>query len=360
MRFLSVLATFVVASVACAAEPDKDGFVSMFNGKDLSGWVNVNTHPKTFYVKDNEIITTGKPTGFLRFDKQFENFIMEFDWMHVEKTNMANSGLFVWGDALPGVGTPYTRGIEVQVLINYKPADGWATSHGDIFSIHGAKCVPDRPHPKGIERCLPSEDRVKGGGEWNHYKVTGNDGSIKLEVNGKEVSGVSKCNPRKGYLALESEGVECHFKNLKIKELPSTNPKAAEIASVSQGHTAIFNGVDLDGFDFWQPPGYPDDKGFKASGGRLVASGKTYFVTKKHFGPCELVFDWKVPAKTENAECVVFINGRSKNVKLPNDAKAGGWNRAVIKSEAGAGKAEIKFVPSAGLELMNLFIHEMK
>ena len=34
--------------------------------------------------------------------------------------------------------------------------------------------------------------------------------------------------PRKGYICLEAEGSECHFRNIKLKELPSTNPSAAE------------------------------------------------------------------------------------------------------------------------------------
>src|SRR5438477_684729 len=59
---------------------DSDGYRPMFNGKDLSGWVNVNCHPKTFFVRDNMIVTTGFPTGYLRTDKQYENFIAEFDW----------------------------------------------------------------------------------------------------------------------------------------------------------------------------------------------------------------------------------------------------------------------------------------
>ena len=127
------------------------------------------------------------------------------------------------------------------VNLEYKDKDGTvtATSHGDLFSIWGATCTPDRPHPSGVERCLPSENRAKGGGEWNHYKVIANDGVIKLEVNGKEVSGVSKCNPRKGYLALESEGAECHFKNIKIKELPSTPRSATTVtAEASCGSTS--------------------------------------------------------------------------------------------------------------------------
>ena len=117
MRTLSVLAlTLLLASPALG--DDAAGFVPMFNGRDLTGWVNVNTHPGTFFVKDGEIVTTGHPTGFLRTAKQYENFILEMEWMHVNKTEVGNSGLFVWGDPLPAQGSGYTRGIEVQVLVN--------------------------------------------------------------------------------------------------------------------------------------------------------------------------------------------------------------------------------------------------
>jgi hypothetical protein len=349
----------VAASVSLVPAEDKpkptDGFTSMFNGKNLDGWVNVNCHPDTFFVKGDEIITTGTPTGFLRTEKQYENFVMEFDWMHVEKEKMANSGLFVWGDPIPGVGTPYTRGIEVQVLINYAPKDGWATSHGDIFSIHGARCTPDRPHPtrKGLERCLPSENRVKGGGEWNHYKVTANDGAIKLEVNGKEVSGVSKCTPRKGYLALESEGAECHFKNPKIKELPSTNPKPEEVATVWAGHVSLFNGLDLKG---WAT----EKDAWKVAGGVLKCAGKADIATEKAYKEAELIFDWKVPAKTENAGCTVSLGGLPITFTLPEGTKPGGWHRQKYTVERGKESAPITFKAGEGLELMNVFVRELK
>ncbi|MBN9118775.1 MAG: DUF1080 domain-containing protein [Planctomycetes bacterium] len=401
-RLILIAAVVAACATVLPAEDKKPvapagDFKPMFNGKNLDGWVNVNCAPDTFYVKGDEIITTGSPTGFLRTDRQYENFVMEFDWMHVEKEKMANSGLFVWGDPLPAVGTAYTRGIEVQVLINFAPKDGWATSHGDIFSIWGARCTPDRPHFKGIERCLPSENRVKGGGEWNHYKVTGNDGAIKLEVNGKEVSGVSKCNPRKGYLALESEGAECHFKNLKIKELPSTNPKPEEVAKVWEGHTSLFNGIALKG---WKT----EKDAWKVSGGVIrpttkEVTAKETLETEKKYGKAELVFDWKMPAKGEGGFCGVDLGSfavdmnafggslvgwrdgdkfegtrRGKDV----DLKPGQWNRTVITvdgkkysvtvngKDAGAweekerAEGPVRFRPTAGLEIMNVFVRELK
>jgi hypothetical protein len=277
----------------------EDGFVPLFNGKDLTGWVNVNCAPSTFFVKGGEIITTGKPTGYLRTTKQYENFIAEFEWMHVNKKEVGNSGFFVWADPLPAVGTPYTRGIEVQVLVNLEK-EGYYTSHGDLFSIHGATCKPDRPHPHGWARCLPSGRRCKGGGEWNHYKVIAKDGTLKLHVNGKEVSGLSACRPRKGYLALESEGAECHFRKLKIKELPSSKPKAEEVADVAKGFKNLYTGLDLSGWaadgeakKHWQPKDWVlhyDGKGMELT-------------TKQEFGDAEIIVDFQFPKGGEGTAC---------------------------------------------------------
>jgi hypothetical protein len=251
-RLLMLVCLAAAVPLLAAADETKDreeGFRPLFNGKDLSGWVKVNNAADTFTVKEGEIVTTGIPTGFMRTDRMYENFILEMEWKHLPPTptDVGNSGLFVWADALPAVGTPFTRAIEVQVLVNLEKKDAY-TSHGDLFSIWGARCVPDRPHPLKWERCLPSERRAKGAGEWNHYRVEAKDGVIKLAVNGKVVSGVSKCKPRKGYLALEAEGSECHFRNLKIKELPSTKPRPEEVCQAGQGFTTLFTGVNLSGW----------------------------------------------------------------------------------------------------------------
>ena len=88
------------------------------------------------------------------------------------------------------------------------------TFHPDseIFG-KGATFKPDRPHPKNWMRCLPSEDRTKPAGEWNHYRVVCQDGSVKLHVNGKEVSGGTACDPLRaatghagGIIALFGDG----------------------------------------------------------------------------------------------------------------------------------------------------------
>jgi hypothetical protein len=328
LGFASVLVPAVRAD-----EPKADeGFVPMFNGKDLTDWVNVNCHPDTFFVKDEMIITTGKPTGYLRTAKHYENFIAEFDWMHIppKPGEVGNSGFFVWADPIPAIGTGYSRGIEVQVLVNLTYKDKktgavTATSHGDLFSIWGATCVPDRPHPTGWARCLPSENRAKGENEWNHYRVEAKDGVIKLAVNGKVVSGVSKCSPRKGYLALESEGSECRFRNLKIKELPSTNPKPEEIADEDKGFKAIYNGLDLANFkseegleDHWKP----NDCQLHHDG--LSAWDSSNLYVAKPYSDCEIIVDWSLPASDKKGRKAATILRETENYMLTVSVGADG------------------------------------
>src|SRR5439155_804100 len=144
---------------------------------------------------------------------------------------------------------------------------------------------------------------------------------IKLHVNGHEVSGVSKCNPRKGYLALESEGSECHFKNLKIKELPSTNPTAEEVAKVADGNVSIFNGLDLTG---WKT----EKDEWKASDGHLRAAGKADLATEKKYGPIELIFDWRLPAKSTGGASM-----EAGGMTHAFTVKPGAWQRQTLKLE---------------------------
>src|SRR5215213_1406083 len=226
---------------------DEAGFVPLFNGRNLSGWVNANCAPETWSVTNGMIHCTGKPTGAMRTERQYENFIMEAEWRHL--SSGGNSGVFIWGTPIAAPGVPFLRGIEVQVLDHGYGASGkneWYTTHGDVFPIHGARMKPFGRH--NGERSFPSEERSKPSPEWNHYRIVCTNGTLRLSVNGKEVSGGEDCNYRKGYLALESEGAPVEFKNLRIKELPSSNPGASLVAPLDPGWMPLYNGADLRGW----------------------------------------------------------------------------------------------------------------
>lgn len=276
--------------------------VSLFNGKDLTGWVNVNTGPNTWTVGKDEsgtpvIVCSGHPTGVLRTDRMYENFVCEFEFSH--RAPKTNAGFFVWSDALPAQGQPFTRSVEVQVMDGIEasePIDGKDTivytSQGDVFAIHGATMRPDRPHPKGWSRCLPSERRAKPSPEWNHYRITGDHGTLKLEVNGKEVSGGYDIAPRKGYLCLESEGGEVWFRNLTVRELPPASPALAPemVAAGDEGFRPLFNGHDLTG---WKAEGDAPSH-WTVKDWMLSYDGKgSTLWSQESFADFELICDWR-------------------------------------------------------------------
>jgi hypothetical protein len=287
----------ILAPVAQAADK-KDDFVPLFNGTDLTGWVAVNNAPDTFTVREGMIITTGIPTGVMRTERQYENFILELDWKHIKPKG--NSGLFVWSDPIPAVGVPFTRAIEVQILDGTEGRD--FTSDGDIFSIWGATLTPDRLHPSGWQRCLPSEKRSKPAGQWNH------------------------------------------FRNLRIKELPSTKPAANEIAEEAKGFVSLFTGIDLTG---WRPePGHQGHWQPRPGPNTLFYDGASeardkHLWTAKEYGDFELICDWRLTGKPVKRKHPVILPsgdeatdeaGKVKEVEVEDAGDSGIYLRGSRKS----------------------------
>lgn len=220
--FGSILALCLLTNVIQAA--DLPQYKPLFNGKDLTGWVNVNTDKDTWYVKDGMLVCTGHPIGVMRTDKQYENFLLHIEWRHMEAGG--NSGVFAWSEGTVPEGRRLPKGMEIQMLeldwVNqHKMKDGSlppiAYVHGELFGANGLITTPDNPRGS---RSKSIENRCKGKGQWNVYDVVCVDGTVKLSVNGKFVNGVRNASIKKGYLCLESEGAEIQFRNIQIMELP--------------------------------------------------------------------------------------------------------------------------------------------
>jgi hypothetical protein len=193
-------------------------------------FVNVNCAEDTWTFKDGLIHCTGKPIGVMRTKNKVTNFELVVEWMH--ERPYGNSGVFVWvpeeslkelkPDQLP-------HGIEVQVLENgyaeryekeRKKKPDFFTTHGDVFHVGSSKMKPFAPTSPNGQRSFPRKQLSKSAGQWNHYYVRAINGEVRLWVNGEEVSGGNECEPRTGFLCLESEGSPIQFRNLRIRELP--------------------------------------------------------------------------------------------------------------------------------------------
>jgi hypothetical protein len=147
-------------------------------------------------------------------------------------------------------------------------------------------------------------------GEWNHYRVEARDGVLTLAVNGAVVSRAFNTNPRRGYICLESEGSEIHFRNIRIWEYPSTPIEPEVVARENEGFRSLFNGLDLRG---WRDE--PGNRGHWAANdwqleydGESTAEGDNASLwTEEEFEDFELIVDWRMSREPVVADKAVIL-----------------------------------------------------
>jgi hypothetical protein len=204
-----IRAALIVLAAASIA-PAQDGWISLFNGKDLTGW-KVNESPATFTVKDGAIVANGPRSHcFYMGDVQnhdFKDFELKVDVMTLPN---ANGGIY-FHTAFQDSGWP-AKGFEVQVN-NTFPGDPVKT--GSLY------------HVKDVA------DQLVKDNEWftEHIVVRGN--TVTIAVNGKQAvswtqpagwAGTSDFAQRRissGTIALQGHdpGSTVYYKNIQIKPL---------------------------------------------------------------------------------------------------------------------------------------------
>jgi hypothetical protein len=298
----ALVAVWLVAGGPLAAGRAAEGEgepIALFNGKDLTGWVNVNGAPGTWSVRDGVIACTGMPYGILRTEAMYENYILELEWRHAQPKG--NAGLFVHSDALPAVGRPFSRSIEVQIM------DG---DHGSVFAIQGATLKP-LTNPRGPIRAQPTEPRCypAESGRWNRYTLTSRDGALDLEVNGKVVTQVEECSLVKGYICLEAEGSDVFFRNIRLTPLPSSQPSADRVAQADEGFTALFDGLSFAGWKLAEGSEghWVATNGVLSYDGKSEAEGQQRNLwSEASYKDFVLIVDWRLPRQPERVAHPVF------------------------------------------------------
>lgn len=199
-------------------------------------FVNVNCDPETFEWKNGTIHCSGTPTGAVRTKAPLTNFELVAEW-RLENVG-GNSGIAIWAheDGLTNLAQNQLpkEGIEFQILDHdyrkmFEQSSGekgdWFSTHGDIIAKGGVAAKPLFPNQvvkvrQGYIRIFPTKNLTKGAGQWNHYFARCVNGEIQFSINGEVVSGAKECQPRSGYLCLQSEQSPIEFRTLRVRELP--------------------------------------------------------------------------------------------------------------------------------------------
>ncbi|MDP4938001.1 MAG: DUF1080 domain-containing protein, partial [Verrucomicrobiales bacterium] len=83
LRTCPLTALILFFALSLRAE-EKLEFRPLLNGKDLSGWIVVNTAPSTWsFNEEGDLVCSGKPIGEIRTERMYQNFILELEWRHL-------------------------------------------------------------------------------------------------------------------------------------------------------------------------------------------------------------------------------------------------------------------------------------
>ena len=218
-----------IAVLPIAIQAQDAGFTSLFNGKDLTGWVygrrangTENKTGKGYQVEHGVLFTTKEDGGNLFTEKQYSDFVLRFEF---KLTENANNGI---GIRAPLEGDAAYAGIEIQILddggsqyTTLRPAQ----YHGSIYHMFPAK----RGHQKPV-------------GEWNSEEITVKGRHITVKLNGTTITegnlddvkdeallarhrdlsrpeGSRGIANTKGHIGLLGHGTRVEFRNIRIREL---------------------------------------------------------------------------------------------------------------------------------------------
>ena len=145
-----------------APKPDRHGFYTLFNGKDLDDW-KVSESPETFKVEDGNMVVNG-PRAHLYYmgpvhNHEFKNFELTAELMTFPK---ANSGIYFHTEFQEGDWP--RKGFECQVN----------ETHGDPKKTGGLYNVKD------VMNQSPAKNN-----EWYTYDILVKDKTVTLKINGK-------------------------------------------------------------------------------------------------------------------------------------------------------------------------------
>jgi hypothetical protein len=324
---------FAVASLSLSLHAAEEGWINLFNGRDLSGWVEHSGKAK-YTIEDGVLIGTsvaGTGNSFLCTTQTFDNFELELEF---KADPLLNSGVQIRSEFFPDartltIGTNQIKvaadrvhGYQVEIDMDVArgrlwsagiydearrgwlfPADGEQGAQGKAFSAQGAK--------------------VTKPGEWNKLRIVANGPSIKTWLNGVARAEINDSLTPRGIIALQVHsvgsdaskvGLKVQFRNIRLKPLASVastdemRSVLAEMAAntlteveTQNGWRLLWDGKTTSGWRSARSETFPT-KGWIIENGVLTVlessgaegAGGGDIITRERFSNFELKVDFKI------------------------------------------------------------------
>jgi hypothetical protein len=191
-----------------------EGFVPLFNGRDLTGWKTYDAREDVWAVEDGMIVCRGKGGGWLGTMRDHDNFVLRVGY---RLTPGGNSGVYL---RAPQKGHISRAGMEIQILDDLDPRYGKI----DFYQYTGAI----------YHVVAPTQRAGLPAGQWNRMEIRADGRQVVVVLNGKKIvdADLDRClkdpavarehtglTRTTGKIGLQSHSERVEFRNLRIKEL---------------------------------------------------------------------------------------------------------------------------------------------
>jgi hypothetical protein len=369
MKQLFTFLLIVLLSLPALASKD-GGWEKLFNGKDLTGWKQLNGKAKYEVVKGEIVGTTvfGTPNSFLVTEKNYADFILELDLLVADDMN---SGIQIRSESKPDYNNGRVHGYQVEVDPSTRAWSGGIYDEARRGWLY-------------TNELNPAAKAAFKNGQWNHYRVECIGNSIRTWLNEVPVAWVIDDMTPAGFIALqvhqinskEKEGEQIRWKNIRIKTkdikpspfndiyVVNLIPNTLSEPEKQQGFHLLFDGKTTNGWESAKGGPIPG-KDWVVKDGNLTVLSKEEepnragdIVTKEKFRAFELKFDFNLsPGANSGVKYCSGNNGPSIGLEyqvlddsLHADAKAGiGGNRTLASLyDLIAAKKESRFINQPG------------
>ena len=322
---------FIVLTSKSSAQSSDNDWQVLFNGRDLTGWRELNGTHK-WEVKEGMIVGTdvhGQPNGFLCTEKEYGDFILELE-VSID-TLMNNSGIQFRSRSTTDYLNGRVHGYQME--IDPKP-QRWS---GSIYDEGGR-----RGWLYTTELNVPGKEAYKNN-QWNKYRIECFGTTMRTWVNNIPISHLVDAELTTGFIGLQLHannptdppgGNQVRFRNIRIKSrgikpsppddifVVNTIPNNLSLQEKTNKYYLLWDGKTSKGWEDAYSVGFPNDSWeinengltVKTSGDQSPVSGRD-IITTNQFGSFILKFDFRL-TKGANSGVKYFVEDL-KNKSAP-------------------------------------------
>lgn len=328
---MSIFRTSLVLFTASCHLLTAETWSDLFNGKDLTGWVQRGGIAK-YTIEDGVIVgtsTNNTPNSFLCTSRDYGDFIFEYEFkvdprlnsgVQIRSQSLSSPAELVWEGETIKIAADRVHGYQVEIDPDPKRNRMWS---GGIFDEGRRSWLYPGDLGGDAKAFTEQGTKILKQNDWNKVRVEAIGSSIKTTLNGAPCAAIVDTMTPSGFIALQVhsidkkagiEGSQVRWRNLRIQEVSPPAQNVITTEEAAAGWKLLWDGKTSAGWRSAKGPDFPQS-GWKIQGDELVinetggaeSAAAGDIITSEKFSDFELTVDFKI-SPGANSGIKIFVD----------------------------------------------------